>query len=232
MKRVINVVRMQAVNWYTLVLLPVGTLAVAFVINLLIFGAAGASIEPDDRVTAGIASIYAVVGAAHLSTMTQVFSFAVGLSVTRRTFFAATAVVVAAQAALLGLVLTVLGLVERATSGWGIGMRFFGLPFVEQSNPLAQWAVYTAPMVGISALAVLIGVIVKRWGQGGLYLALLGAAVVLGLAVVVVTGREGWPAVGSFFLDRSALTLFVLFPLVLALALGGAGWLAIRRAVP
>jgi hypothetical protein len=232
MKRLIDVVRVQAINWHTLVLMPIGTLAVAFAINLMIFAAAGASIAPDDRVTGGIASIYAVVAASHLGTMTQVFSFAVGLSVTRRTFYAATAVVVAAQAALLGVLLTVLEVVERATAGWGVGMRFFGVPFVAQSNPLAQWGVYTAPLIGVSALAVLVGVIVKRWGQGGLYLALVGAAVVLGLAVVVVTWREGWPAVGSFFLTQSALSLFVLLPLVIALALGGAGWLAIRRAVP
>ena len=54
----------------------------------------------------------------------------------------------------------------------------------------------------------------------------------VGLLAVLITWQRQWPAVGNWFADQSALTLFAGWPALLAVALAGAGFLIIRRATP
>jgi hypothetical protein len=79
---------------------------------------------------------------------------------------------------------------------------------------------------------VFAGVVFKRWGQPGVYALTVGTSLVLAGVAIVVTWQRWWPAVGSFFTDQSTFALLVSYPLVIAIVLGGAGWLAIRRATP
>ena len=150
MSRVLRVVRIQLVNAWSVLGMPWAVLGIAFVINLAIFLSIGDAAPPDGRVTGALMSIYVVMLVAHLQTMTQVFPFALGLSVTRRDFFAATALLVTAQSLAYGIVLWLLGLVERATGGWGISLRFFDLPFLAQPNPVLQILVYAVPFLALS----------------------------------------------------------------------------------
>lgn len=232
MKRVLDVARIQLVNWPLVVAWPLGLLASVLLLNLAIFGAIGDVAPPDGRVTLGLMSIYIVVGVTHLQAMTQMFPFAVGLGVTRRAFYAATAVVVAGQALLFGIVLLLFEQVERLSGGWGLGVQFFGLGFLRQDNPVAQWLAYAVPFVAVAAVGVFTGVVFKRWGQVGIYVASLGSAVAVTGLAVLVTVRDWWPAVGVFFTGQSSFALLAGYPLVVALLLGAAGWLAIRRATP
>lgn len=232
MKRVLDVVRIQSVSWVMLVALPVGILALTFLLNYAIFALLGDAAAPEGRVTGALMSIYLVLGISHLQSMTQTFPFALGISVTRRDFYAGTGVVVVAQSIAFGLLLTLLELLERATGGWGIGLKYFGLPFLVQDNVIAQWLVYTVPFLAISALGVFMGVVFKRWGQLGVYVATVGAAVLLTAAALVITWRQWWPAVGEFLGSQPPMALFAGYPMVVALVAGAAGWLAIRRATP
>jgi hypothetical protein len=232
MNRVLDVARVQAVNWRGIVAWPLGILAFTLVINVAIFGAIGDAAPPEGRVTGALSSIYIVMFVAHLQTITQVFPFALGLSVTRRAFFAGTALVVVAQALFFGLVLLLLEWVERTTGGWGVGVRYFGLPFLIQENPLTQWLVYVVPFLGVSAIGVFMGVVFKRWGQAGMYVLTMTAGVLAAGFAIVVTWQRSWPSVGSFFTGQSTFALLAGYPLVIALVLGGVGWFTIRRATP
>ena len=232
MKRVFDVARIQTVNWFWIFVFPVVLLLLIFALNLGLFAAIGDAAPPEGRVTGALLSIYMVVLGAHLQTMTQVFPFALGLSATRRAFYAATGLVVGAQSVIFGVLLLVFGRIEMATGGWGINLRFFGLPFLLQDGLLAQWLVYTVPFLALSAVGVFIGVVFKRWSQAGFYALAVGSGVVLAGLAIVVTWQRWWPAVGSFFIDQSTFALLVGYPLVIAVVLGGAGWLAIRRATP
>ncbi|GAA1246098.1 hypothetical protein GCM10009609_06900 [Pseudonocardia aurantiaca] len=228
----LDVARIQTVNWPWVLAWPVGLLALILVFNIVLFGAIGDAAPPDGRTTGALMSIYFVMLVVHLQTITQMFPFALGMGVTRRTFYAGTALLVTAQAAVYGVVLAALRLVESGTGGWGVGVRFFGLPFLVQSNVFAQWLAYTVPFLAVSAIGVFMGVVFKRWGQPGVYMVSLGSAVVLGGLAVLITWQRWWPAVGSFFTSQSTLVLLTVYPLLIALVLGGAGWLAIRRATP
>ncbi|MHA6630050.1 hypothetical protein ACU61A_31810 [Pseudonocardia sichuanensis] len=229
MKRLVDVARVQTSNWFLVLGLPLAVLLAALVLNVATFAIMGFEPPPEGRMTGALAALYVAMGIAHLQTMTQVFPFALGMSVTRRAFYAATALVICVQAAVYGIVLVVLGQIELATSGWGLGIGFSRPPFLLQEGVLTQWLAYTTPMSAVAAAGVLMGVIFKRWGQLGVYAAIIGGgALLIGLAQLV-TWQGWWPAVGTFVASRSALELAAGYPLLLALLLGGAGWLVLRR---
>ncbi len=232
MNRVLDVVRVQLVNWRGIFAWPLGILALTLVINLVTFGVLSDDVPSNGRVTGSLVSIYIVMFVAHLQTITQVFPFALGLSVTRWAFYAGTTVLVVAQGLLFGLLLLLLELVERCTGGWGIGLRYIGLPFLVQDNLLLQWLAYAVPFLAFSAVGVCFGVVFKRWGQSGVYVVTIGAALVLAGLVLLVSRLGWWPAVGRFFTDQSTFALLAGYPLVIAVVLGAAGWLVIRRTTP
>ncbi|WP_433291999.1 hypothetical protein ACQPZQ_03575 [Pseudonocardia sp. CA-142604] len=232
MKRVFDVARIQTVNWFWIFAFPPLLLLLVLVLNVGLFAAIGDVTPPEGRTTGAVLSIYMVMLMAHLQTMTQVFPFALGLSVTRRAFYAGTGLVVGTQSVLFGLLLLIMGRIETATGGWGVNVKFFALPFLVQDNLLAQWLVYTVPFVALSTIGVFIGVVFKRWGQPGVYALAVGTVLVLAGVAIVVTWQRWWPVVGSFFTDQSIFLLLVVYPLVIAIVLGGGGWLAIRRATP
>ncbi|MEU5266292.1 hypothetical protein [Amycolatopsis sp. NPDC021455] len=229
MTRVLDVARIQLVNWPTLVAYPLAMPALMPLLGLLIDISNGeTAIGPHENYLLPMLLGVAVTG--HLQTMTQVFPFALGLGVTRRQFAAATALVVTAQAALLGSVLLAFDAVEQLTGGWGRESRIFGIGALHQDGLVAQWAVYTGPIVATSAICVLAGAVFQRWRQTGIYLAVFGGAAVLAAAGAVVATLHWWPSITGFLGDQSSLTLLAAVPLVFALASGGAAWLVLRRA--
>jgi hypothetical protein len=232
MKRVLDVARIQTVNWPWIFAWPLGILGLTLLLNIAIFGVIGDAAPPEGRITGALMSIYIVMLVAHIQTMTQVFPFALGLSVTRRAFYAGSMLLVLAQAVVFGIVLTVLDAIENATAEWGFGVRFFGLPFLDQGTVLAQWLAYTVPFLAFSVVGFFIGLVFKRWGQAGVYTLSIAAIVLVGGLAVLVTWQRWWPAVGSFFTDQSTFALLTVYPLLIALVLGGAGWVTIRRATP
>lgn len=232
MSEVLGVVRIQLVNWRYGYGMPLGILALVLGLNLALFASIGDVVPADGRGTGALMSIYIVVGVGYLQVMTQTFPFALGLSVTRRAFYAGTALRAAVEALGLGALVLLLSVVERAAGGWGIGLKFFVIDALVVDGPLLQWLVYAVPFAAISALGIFAGVVFKRWGQVGAYALSIAPLVVVAGLIVLISLRGWWPAVGGWFAGQSTLALAAGYPLVLALLLGAAGWLAIRRATP
>lgn len=230
MRRVLSVARIQLVNAPITVGMPWLVLGLAFLVNLVIFGAIDDIAPPEGRTTGALMSVYIVAMIGQLQTMTQVFPFALGLSVTRRTFFAATSLLVVAQAVVFGTTLYLLMLLERATGGWGLSLRFFGPPPLVQDNPVLQLLVYMVPFLFLSFLGMAIGLVFKRWGQIGIYVAGIGTALPLAAAAFLVTRYDWWPAIGRFFVDQPSVNLLAGYPLILAALVAVGGYLLIRRA--
>ena len=205
-------------------------LAISFSVNLAIFGLS--DIPVANRQTGGIASLYGVAIFANLALWTQVFPLAIGLSSTRRSFFHGTCLYVLGQSVLAGAVLTALHALEGATDGWGVHMRFFSPWFLDRGNPVELFLTYTGPFICVSALGMLMGTVFKRWGQTGMYSLSIGSLLLGSAAVLLITWREEWGAVGRFFTDTDTLALTSGYPLVLAMALGAAAWVVLRRTAP
>lgn len=232
MNRLLTLLRIQFLNWRLSLAMPVGLLALILGINLAIFASIGDAAPPEGRTTGAIMSIYIIIGVGYLQSMTQLFPFALGLGVTRRAFYSATALLAVVEALAYGALLLVLSLVERASGGWGLGLKFFAIDFLVVDDPLLQWLVYAVPFVAAAALGIFNGVVFKRWGQPGVYAVTIAFSVVLAAAVVLVSWQGWWPQLGGWFAGQGTTALLGVYPLVLALLLGGAGWLVIRRATP
>ncbi|HZG89054.1 MAG TPA: hypothetical protein VEZ42_02470 [Pseudonocardia sp.] len=232
MEQVLDVIRIQTINWRFRVAVPLGLLAVVFGINYALFVALGDPAPPGGWTTGAVMSVYSAVFGTYLQTMTQLFPFALGLGVTRRAFYAGVALLVAVESVAYGVLLTALSRIEVAAGGWGIDMSFFALEFLRRDDPVTQVLVFAAPFAVLSMAATVMGLVFKRWGALGVWAVLIALIAVVGGAAVLITWRSAWPAVGTWFAGQPLLALTTGYPLVLAVLLGGLGWLAIRRATP
>lgn len=230
--RAMKVARIQTVNLPVQLGMPWLILGIAFAVNLVIFALVPDPPAGEPKVTGAVMSIYIFMLIAHLQSMTQVFPFALGLSVTRRDFFTGTSLLIVAQSLVQGILLTILLAVERATGGWGMALHFFGVPFLVQDDWFLQVVAYTVPFLLVSFASIFAGTLYKRWGQLGMYVLSIGSLVLGGVAVVIITWQQAWGAVGRFFADTSALMLLAGYPLVLSVLLAAASYLVLRRATP
>jgi hypothetical protein len=229
MNRILQVMRLQRPAWPQMAGWPWGMMAASFGIALLIFGAIHDQID-GPTTTGGLASLYGVaVGMAAVS-VTQVFPYALGMSVTRREFYLAWSLLAVAQSVAYALVLSVLHAVEQATDDWGVGLRFFGPPFLDDVNPALRLLVYTASMLLATHLGILFGTVYLRWGTTGV-VASFGLAIIgFGLVAALITWTRQWNAIGRWLLDQSPTALFAGWPVLVAAAFALGGYTLIRRA--
>lgn len=231
--RVLTAARLNTVGAGQRLAIPWLVVGAAFLINLLIFSLIRANTDSDDTsVTGAVAAMYFTAAAAHLQTMTQTFPFALSLGITRRDFYMGAGLVLLAESLLHSVGLTVMLAIEGVTGGWGIDLRFFGVGFLVQSNPVAQVVAYSVPLLALGFIGMMVGTLFKRWGQIGVYAAGIGTALVIGLLVVLVTWQQWWGSVGTFFTTTPSLQLTALYPLVIALLAAAGGYLLVRRATP
>jgi len=230
MSEILVSARFQMVNWKMRYIWPLALLVVVLLANLAIFGLLGDGAEPDNRVTGAILAIYITAGSTFLVAFTQFFPFAIGLSVTRRAFYSAVALLAVVESFGYGALMVLMSLLERATAGWSLRVQFFDLQFIQTDNLLLQWLVYTGPFLALAALFALFGAIYKRWAQTGVWAIILGSTILIGGLVALLTWQNWWDELIAWFAGQSTLALFAGYPALLAaLALGG-GWLVIRRA--
>lgn len=228
MLRAWKIVRMQSANLPMQLAMPWGVLLSAFLVNLLVFG-----LIPDTgelRITGALASIYVFVFVAFLITMTQVFPFALGLSVTRKDFFAGTSLLIVLQSLGFGIVLTILLAIEQATDGWGLRLHFMGVPFLLTGNWFTQVIVYAAPFLLVSYASVFFGTVYKRWNQAGMWVLSIGGILLVGGGAALITWLGLWPAIGRFFTRTPIMLLIAGYPTLLAALAAGASFLILRRA--
>lgn len=229
MAQLVRVARIQLVNAFSVLVLPILIVMLVLLGNVLVALAFGTE---SGFVTGGLVTLYITMLVVHLQTMTQMFPFALGLSVTRTAFFGATTLVVLGQAAGYGALLTVGKYVEEATGGWGVDVTFLALPFLSHDNVLLQFLVYTVPLVTLSFLGVWVGIVYKRWNQLGVWaMGVAFAALGVGL-VLLFEWQDWWAALERFFLAQPAVAFQAGYPAAIAVLFAGAAYLTTRRAVP
>jgi hypothetical protein len=233
MNRVLAAARMQLVHPALSVGIPVAIVASSFAINLAIWGLGDVAAQaPGDGSTGGLASLYITVAVVFVQAVTQMFPFAMGLSLSRRHFYLGTALSAAIQSAGYGLALTVLAAIEDATGGWGVRLHFWAPASVDVGNPALQFVVYTVPMLACAFVGIGIGVVFKRWGAPGLYALGLLTLLLGGAVAVYATWQKTWGDIWSWFGDLSTATAAIALPAAIAVAVGALAYLGLRRTVP
>jgi hypothetical protein len=193
----------------------------------MIFGFSGNAIPT--RSTGGLMSIYLVFIFSGQG-ISQVFPYAVGMSVSRRTFYLATSLVTIGTSIAFGLGIYLLSLLEKATGGWGMRLHFYRLEFMNTGNPLTQILIYIVPFLVLGFIGMFWGVVLRRWGATGIYALVLATIVGFGGAVALVTWQHGWAAIANWFTDQSTVALIVGWPCAIAVLLAVAGYAGLRRA--
>ncbi|SNS28730.1 ABC transporter permease [Rhodococcoides kyotonense] len=229
MKRTLDVARMHTVAWPLIIGWPVGILAISFVICYVIFALIPTT-DAEFNFTGAVFSVYGFAVAFYIQAITQTFPFALGLSVTRREFYSASALVGLIQSAALATLLFALSALEAATGGFGVKLRMFGIFRYVTDNAALEWAALFATLLLVTMVGMFIGVVYQRYRMNGLFGLLLADIVVFGGGAILITWQQWWPDVIDFVVDTPRFLLLTALPLALGVLFTGAGWAGIRRA--
>ncbi|WP_269937013.1 hypothetical protein [Arthrobacter sp. HY1533] len=230
MNRALGVARMQLINKWTFLGLPAVILVSSFGLTLAIW-----SMIPDT----GTGPMYSGAGQAvmwyffalGLQAMSLTFPFSQGLSVSRRNFFLGTVGLFAVVAAGVAVLYVVLGYLETATDGWGLGGQMFALAWIAERPWLVQVFFYFVLMMFLFLLGFWFATVYKRWAATGAVVMSLSLSVLLIGAGALITLKDWWPAVGAWMVSLTPLSLGAVV-LVLVLLLGSGAYLTLRRATP
>jgi len=77
-----------------------------------------------------------------VGALTQLLSFAMSISITRRAYYLGMALVALVESLVYGVALTALAAVERVTDGWGVGVAFWAPGPTADLNPALQVLAY------------------------------------------------------------------------------------------
>ena len=161
-------------------------------------------------------------------SITRQLPFALALGVSRRSFYAGTALLAGAIAAVYGLGVTVLELIERATGGWGLNLHYFRVPHLLAGPWFLSWLTSFAGLALLLAWGMWFGIIYRRWNLRGLLAFIAAQALALLAVVVIIRWVHGWHGAGHFFTTLTTGGLTGLLA-ALAVAMLAGGYATIRR---
>ena len=216
MNTMIKVARYQLVTPVLFLGLPWAVLAAVFAVDVARRGG---------NFSGGLAVMFLLFFVTGVQRIGRWLPFGLALGVTRRSFYAGTALLGVSMSLVSGLVLAGLQAIERATGGWGLSITFFRVPYVLNGPWYATWL---TSFVGLSALFVYgmwYGIVNRRWGMLGL-LAFVAVQVPAGIAVAFA---RTWSGVGGPHPSLSALGLTGVIAALTVVILAG-GHTTIRRA--
>jgi hypothetical protein len=223
----VKVARFHLVDRLSYTLLPWAILAFDFLVWLILAHSAGGA-RPGQVTTGAVAAIYLFFACAGALCIIRSLPFAFALGVGRRSYYAGTALLAAGLAAVYGLVLAVLQVIEQASGGWGEGLRFFREPYLLPGPWYLTWLTSFVLLTLMFVYGMWIGLVYRRWNLVGPLL-FFAAQVAVGLAVVLITSRaHAWPALGRFFSTLGAAGVTGLLA-ALTVALLAGGYATMRR---
>jgi hypothetical protein len=221
----VKVARFHLADRLSYTALPWGVLA----INLAIYLAGAASAGKGAQIpSANVAAIYLFFLIAGALSIFRSLPFAFALGVGRRSYYAGTALLAVSLAAVYGLALAVLQVIEQATGGWGVGLHFFRVAYILAGPWYLTWLTSFVLLILMFVWGMWFGLVYRRWNLLGLLAFLTALAIVVGVGVVITSHVHAWPAIGRFFTTLSAAGLTGLLA-ALAMVLLAGGYATMRR---
>lgn len=226
MNTYLNVARYHLVDRYQYTALPVGVTLLSFLVNLVVFTLVPD--DPDAYYSGGQLAIYVflfVLGSISVSRSLP-FGFALGL--TRRDYYVGTMMFVGVVAAAYGLGVALLQLIEGATTGWGLDVHFFRIPWFLDGPWYLTWLTSFVLLVLMFTYGMWYGLIYRRWNITGTVVFAACQVVVVLAALATITWTDAWSAVGRFFVTLGSTSFTGLLAALAAVLIAG-GYTTIRR---
>ncbi|WP_127581878.1 hypothetical protein [Paenibacillus koleovorans] len=201
MNRTLAVIRMHSLNRFGWFFLPWIIMFSSFVINLgiAVLG------QPEGGVTTGgLASAYIYFFVMGIVIPADTFSFSLGLGVRRKDYFWGTNAMFGLVAVGSAILLTLFSIVENATSGWGVDLHFFHLPFLSDGTVLNWLWVHFVGIVFCYASGLVIASIYRRLGRNSLYVFFFAMIVIGSLGSYLMTTYGLWRDLFDFFSGYTA----------------------------
>jgi hypothetical protein len=219
----IKVARYHLVDPIAYLVGPWAVLAVVFLINVVISAAQGGP-----NPTKALAVMYLYFGALGILSIGRSLPFGLALSLSRRTYYTGTAVLVAGLAAVDGLALALLQAVERATGGWGLKLHFFQISSILSGPWYLTWLTSSVALAAMFVYGTCYGLIYRRWRRYGLLLFILVQIAVIRGGIAIGSGSHAWTAFGHFFGTLTTVEMTGMLAAMLGILLL-AGFTLIRR---
>jgi hypothetical protein len=234
MRTWVNVARYHMVRPAIYLGMPWAIMAFSFAVNLAIFRLVpGHNALPRNNtayhVTGALSIIYIFFFVMGVFGMGQSLPFGLALGVSRRSYYAGTALLAVALAVADGLVLTVLQAIERATDGWGVRLHFFQAPYILDGPWYQTWLTSFVGLTLVFVYGMWFGIVYRRWSLVGVVTFTTAQAAVATAAILALASDDAWSRVGHFFTGLTAAGLTGLLAGLALLLLAG-GQATIRRA--
>jgi hypothetical protein len=223
----VSVARYQLTNQLGFVILPWAILALDFLIAVAIVGPLPSN-NGQPRYAGALAAIYIVLLIVGATSISVQLPFALALGVSRRSFFAGTALVALAVAGVYGLALTVLQLIERGTGGWGLNLHFFRVPYLLAGPWYLSWLTSFVDLALMLAWGMWFGIVYRRWSVVGLLSFIAVQVLALTAVLLIIAGANAWHSVSRFFTTLTIEGLTGLLALLTVVLLAG-GYATVRR---
>lgn len=238
--RVAAVFRLHFVNPVTVLGMPWFILSMIFLGNLIVWALIGSGLDnPADRrdVAEGFqwsgASLfiffYMMVVA--IQAINATFSFALGLSVTRRDYYLGTAVSFVVLSLIFSTGMAILAALETATGGWGLGGRMFTAVYFGDGTWFERWIIFFLAFLFFFFFGTIAGGVYVRWKGIGVTLFVVGITFVLIGLAAIFTLTQTWGSVGAWFAANGWVGSYA-WSLVLTALSAVAGFLLLRKATP
>jgi hypothetical protein len=222
----VKVARFQLVDRTSYTILPWAILAFDFAVNLAVAVSRSGPHAPLQ--TAALSAIFLFFAVLGGLSIFQSLPFALALGVSRRSYYAGTALLTVVLAAVYGLALAVLQAIEQATGGWGVDLHFFRVAYILPGPWYLTWLTSFTGLALMFAYGMWFGLVYRRWNLIGL-LGFGAAQIVVVVAGVIAASRaDAWPSIGHFFTTLSAAGVTGLL-VALAVALLAGGYATIRH---
>lgn len=228
LERVLRVVRLQMLNRWTFIGIPLVILSGALLLSFLLFFL----IPPDAPVYVGgaaAAPMWYFIGIG-VQALTLTFPFSQAMGITRLEFFLGSLLTALITAAGLAVIYITGAIVETATNGWGREGYFFRIPYTAEQGPAVSGLMYCTLMLFLFVAGFLCATVYKRWGVVALVAGLLTVVAALVLTIVAITRMNAWQAVGDAFTTLGVAGASAI-ALALTAVLAALAYLPLRRTV-
>lgn len=236
--RILNVVRLHIGNPYTAIVLPWIILGIVLAINLAIWLLIAIGTHGRDALNAQVGfsysgssfyiAVYMMIVA--VQAVSTTFPFALSYGATRRDYWLGTSLTFVLLSAFYAVGFTILGVIERATNGWGLGGRMF-TPIYFGDNWWQRLLICFFGLLFFFFIGSSLAAVWVRWKVTGMVVFFTALAVLVLGGVTALTLTASW--IGFWEALAAAGPLGIASWLLVPAAIGAVvGYFILRRATP